>query len=192
MGLFSFYELGEAERVGEVRTLARQLPTASQLELAARLELEVLAWTRLPIELATVGSSGRPPRLHEVARRVTASAYSADDLSKLVATALPVRANRVALPTAAGQADPSAFLSAPRRRQFVDWKWREALKPDIDDGVRGRHRTSAVEEVKLLRRLCAAKMGNFYSAAEIRSARAKQRGDSARAKQLDDSVRDSV
>ena len=91
----------------------------------------------------------------------------------MVRTALPVSADRVALPTVAGRVAPEDYLVEPHRSEFLDVRRREAIPPGVATGARACHRISGAEEVKLLTRLCTANMGAFHLERDILAERAR-------------------
>ena len=97
-------------------------------------------------------------------------------IEKLAATALPVKAARIAVPEEAGRVDPLHFLRPHEAEQFADWAGRELPDAYSQPAVRACHRVAATEEGPSYRRLAAAGMGRLHSEEAVREARATARG----------------
>ena len=98
-------------------------------------------------------------------------------LFKLMSTALPVKAARVAIPHEAGGVDPLKYMLPHEAEIFKDWGGRELPGSRLGPRVKSCHRVSAQEEGPLFCRLQDAKMGSLYTEGAIRTARAEARGE---------------
>ena len=155
----------------------RARPSAWQAEVAAVLLHDLVGWCRRPFAMAD-GRGGRSGKLMEVIRRLATSGYeNSHDTEKLTTVALPVVADRIALPAAAGGLDPLEYLSTEEKRLFCSWKDRELPRHAQARPERSCHRVSGDEEVKLFKRLMESDMAVLASENDIRAARAKARGE---------------
>ena len=163
------------ERVPRTGSWMRAGPSAWQQEVANGLLEDLLGWCRRSLG-PPVERSGRVGRLEEVVRCLAKSGYEqSHDAEVLTASALPVKADRIALPAAAGGLDPALHLAPHERSLFLDWARRERPRHLPTAPVRPCHRVSAEEEAKLYLRLLDCGMARLASEAEIREARAEAR-----------------
>ena len=98
------------------------------------------------------------------------------NLNKLVPTALPVIAERMALPESAGRVDPLEYLKEEEQAQFGDWSMRELPGALERPAIRPCHRLAADQEGPLFQRLAAAGMGRLHTESEVRAERSLARG----------------
>ena len=173
--LFSYFEVGPSDPARHGREVGAHAITPAQLAAAEGLLVDLLGWSRLSPKHAIGEGSGRSSKVCDVLKRAAASGYGAccGDIDKMVRTALPVSADRIALPTVAGRVAPEDYLSEPHRSEFLDVRRREAIPPGFATGARACHHISGAEEVKLLARLCDANMGAFHLERDIMSERAR-------------------
>ena len=121
---------------------------------------EVANFVNPEVLSGTLSCEGKRRDLEDMVASGTGACYSGvmkvDD--QRLSTALPVVADRVAIPEEAGQVDPRECLNSVRA-QVVD-RLHELRKPEPlwGEEVQACHRVPVQEETPLLRRLLAAKM----------------------------------
>ena len=124
-------------------------PSELQMEAANLMVVDLLEWCRLPVQVIS-GGSGRCTALSHVLRRLAVVGYTSfQDVDRLAAVAMPVRAARVAVPVRAGGVDPLDFLRPEEAALFGDWRQREQPQGHLLPPVRPCHRLAPCEEAPL-------------------------------------------